>query len=368
MHIVIDARIRRASTGRYTDRLLEYLQKIDATNQYTILVQPDDPWQPTAKKWRVVKCPFAQFSFNPLDQIRFTKQIQALKPDVVHFTMTQQPVFYFGTIVTTTHDLIMLRIMRPGTTPLPIFWLKMALYKFLFWWSHKKSTKIIVPTNFVKNDLATYEPFTKDKITVTYEAGEPTKSVKTVPFTDAKQPFIMYLGSAFPNKNLPKLVDAFGLLLEKMPETQLIFVGKREKYKIELEEYIATKPYSDHILTPGWLDDEQVFWLYENCAAYIFPSISEGFGLPALEAMSYGAPVVSSNASCLPEVYGDAVEYFDPLDIKDMADAIYRVIGNKKRRDELVQKSLKHGDKFSWERMARQTLDVYNTAYEARKK
>jgi glycosyltransferase involved in cell wall biosynthesis len=362
MHIVIDARIRRTSTGRYTDRLIEYLEKIDKTNRYTVLLQPDDAWEPkNPKLWKVVPCPYAQFSFNPLDQIKFTLLLKSLKPDLVHFTMTQQPLFYFGNIVTTTHDLTMLRIMRPGTTPVPIFKLKMALYKFLFWWSHKKSTKIIVPTNFVKEDLAKLQPFTKDKTYVTYEAGEPTQSIVTQKFLDARKPFIMYLGMAFPHKNLERLVDAHGLLLKKIPDLQLIFVGKREQYKEELEKYIATKPYSDHIITPGFLPDAVAFWLYQNCEAYVFPSLSEGFGLPALEAMSYGAPIVSSNASCLPEVYGDAAEYFDPLDVKDMADAIYRVIGDQKRRKELIAKSLKHGKKYSWKRMAEQTLEIYKS-------
>lgn len=361
MHIIIDARIRRTSTGRYTDRLLQHLQKIDTSNTYTILLEPDDPWQPTAKKWSVVPCPYPQFSFNPIDQIKYTKLLKSLKPDLVHFTMTQQPVFYFGNIVTTTHDLTMLRFTRAGTTPMPIFWMKMALYKFLFWWSHKKSTKIIVPTNFVKADLANLEPFTKGKTYVTLEAGEPTKSVKTAPYKDAKKPFIMYLGASFPHKNLERLVDAHGELLKKVPDLQLILVGKREKYKIDLEKYIATKPYKDKILTPGWLDDEEVFWLYQNCAAYVFPSLSEGFGLPGLEAMSYGAPIVSSNATCLPEVHGDAAEYFDPNDTKDMAEAIYRVISDGRLRKDLVAKSLKRGDAFSWDRMAQQTLEIYKS-------
>lgn len=361
MHIVIDARIRRSATGRYADRLLQHLEKIDLTNKYTILLENDDTWKPSNKNWSTLNIPYHQFSFNPVEQIKFTKLLHSLKPDLVHFTMTQQPIFYLGNIVTTTHDLTMLRFTRPGTTPLPIFWVKMALYKFMFWWSHKKSTKIIVPTNFVKEDLAKLEPFTKNKTFVTLEAGEPTKSVKTTPFKDAKKPYIMYLGSSFPHKNLKRLVDAFGIVLESFPDLQLILVGKREKYKIDLENYVATKTYKDSILIPGWLEDEETFWLYKNCEAYVFPSMSEGFGLPGLEAMSYGAPVVSSNATCLPEVHGDAAEYFDPYDINDMAAAICRVIGNKKRRDELVKLSFKRGDAFSWERMAKQTLDIYES-------
>src|SRR5690348_392876 len=91
-HIVIDARIRRSTTGRYTDRLVEHLQKLDDFHRYTILVQPDDPWKPTAKNFTALPCPYPQFSFNPLHEIGFARQLYGLKPDLVHFTMTQQPL------------------------------------------------------------------------------------------------------------------------------------------------------------------------------------------------------------------------------------------------------------------------------------
>ena len=172
-HIVIDARIRRSSTGRYIDRLLEHLQNIDEENSYTILLQPDDPWQPKAPNFAAESCPFPQFSFNPLDQVRFARQLKRLKPDLTHFPMNQQPIFFFGPTVTTTMDLTMLRFTRPGRAPLPVFWLKMAGYKFLFWWSNKKSKAIITITNYVKQDLEASYPFTKGKITVTHCASEP---------------------------------------------------------------------------------------------------------------------------------------------------------------------------------------------------
>src|SRR5688572_15168850 len=99
-HIVIDARIRRASTGRPLDRLVEHLQDIDAYHRYTILVQPDDPWKMRSPNFHTLPCPFPQFSFNPLHELRFAWQLYRIKPDLVHFGMTQQPLLYFGNIVT----------------------------------------------------------------------------------------------------------------------------------------------------------------------------------------------------------------------------------------------------------------------------
>lgn len=360
-HIVLDARIRRSSTGRYTDRLLEHLQAVDTVNRYTILLQPDDPWKPTNPNFTSLACPYPQFSLNPLNEIGFTRQLKQLQPDLVHFTMTQQPLFYFGTIVTTTHDLTMLRFVRAGTTWAPIFWLKRALYGFLFWWSHKKSTAIIVPTQFVKHDLITHQPFTKDKITVTLEASEPPLAVQPVKLKEVQTPFIFYVGSAFPHKNLFRLVDAFGLLRKKHPKLQLAIVGKREFYKKELEAYIHEKPYNAAVATPGFVTDAELKWLYENTEAYVFPSESEGFGLPGLEAMAHGAPVVSSNATCLPEVYSEAAEYFDPLDVEDMADAIDQVISSEDKREQLIAAGRKQIKKFSWRRMAEQTQAVYES-------
>jgi len=358
-HIVIDARIRRSSTGRYTDRLIQHLQTIDTENRYTILLQPDDPWQPTNPNWSVVACPFPQFSLNPLHDIGFGHLLRTLKPNLVHFTMTQQPLTYFGNIVTTTHDLTMLRFVRANTTPLPIFWVKRGLYRLLFSVAHRKSNAIIVPTEFVKQDLAKLQPFTERKTSVTLEASEPPLEAKAEKLPEAQQPFIFYVGSAFPHKNLFRLVDSFGLLHERQPDLQLLIVGKREFYKEELEQYIAKQPFAGSIKTPGFVSDEELKWLYENCQAYVFPSESEGFGLPGLEAMAHGAPVVSSNATCLPEVYGDAAEYFDPLDIEDMANAIQRVVTDKKLREKLIANGHKQIKKFSWKNMAQETQTIY---------
>jgi len=110
------------------------------------------------------------------------------------------------------------------------------------------------------------------------------------------------------------------------------------------------------------VSEGQLRWLYENTAAYIFPSLSEGFGLPGLEAMAHGAPVVSSNATCLPEIYGNAAHYFDPLDINDIANKTNDVLTNSDLRNELIKKGKTQAAKYSWQQMAKQTLEVYKKA------
>lgn len=360
-HIVIDARIRRSSTGRYADRLIEHLQQVDTENTYTILLEPDDPWQPTAPNFSAVACKYPQFSFSPIDQLGFALQLKRLKPDLVHFTMTQQPLFYFGNIVTTTHDLTMLEYARAGRLPQWLHQLRMALYKFLMWWSHKKSKKIIVPTEYVKADVAKYHPFAKDKLVVTLEASEPPLDVESSEPKGIHRPYLLYVGRAFPHKNLESLIKAFENIQTSHGEVYLVLAGKKEHYYEQLEKYVADSSVRDKIIFTGFVTDAELKWLYENAIAYTFPSLSEGFGLPGLEAMAHDCPVVSSNATCLPEVYEDAAIYFDPNNIDDMATKITSVIDNKQLRDDLVGKGREVLGLYSWRKMAEETLDVYKS-------
>lgn len=362
-HIVIDARIRRSTTGRYVDRLIEHLQHIDAENRYSILVQPDDPWQPRAKNFAAVPCSFPQFSVNPLHEIKFAFQLYRLKPDLVHFTMTQQPLFYFGNIVTTSHDTTMYNFVRRGKTPLILYKLKMGLYRFLVWWSHRKSKRIIAPTYTVAKEFAQLQPFTKPKLVVTYEASEPQMAVKAVRPKGIEGDFLLYVGTAFPHKNLPKLVEAMDILIQQKPGLKLVITGKTtEKHAAELIEWAKGHPSYKNIIFPGFVSDAELKWLYEHTACYVFASLSEGFGLPPLEAMAHGAPVASSGASVMPEVYGDAAHYFDARDPADIAAKVTEVISDKRLRETLIQNGQKRLRKFSWRKMAEETLAVYEKA------
>lgn len=361
-HIVIDARIRRASTGRPVERLLDQLQSLDTENLYTILTEPDDPWQPTAKNFIQLDCGYRQFSFSPIEQIGFAWLLYKLKPDLVHFTMTQQPLLYFGNIITMTHDLTMLNYTRPSRFSPLTHKIGMVLYRFLLWWSHRRARHIIVPTQFVAKDIRRYHHFTKNKIAVIYEAGEPPLDINSDAVPDIQKSFIMHLGAPFPHKNIDRLMRAFEILKKNYPDLSLVLPGKmRDEFKKDFESWLSLNKYKESIIAPGFVTDGQLKWLYENAEAYVLPSLSEGFGLPGLEAMVNGCPVVSSNATCLPEVYGDAAHYFDPTDINDIALKINEVLSDNSLRSRLIAHGSKQVAKYSWRRMAEQTLDVYNT-------
>jgi glycosyltransferase involved in cell wall biosynthesis len=274
--------------------------------------------------------------------------------------MTQQPLLYFGNIVTTTHDLTMFQFVRRGTTPLPVYHLKMGLYRFMVWWSHKKSARIIVPTNTTAKEVAAFQPSTKKKLAVTYEASEPTMAVHGEQPAGVDGDFLMYVGTAFPHKNLRTMIEAFQLLWKDRPNLKLVITGKREeKHHAELIAWVQTLPCAKNVIFPGYVSDAELQWLYSHCRAYVFTSLSEGWGLPTLEAMAHGAPAVISNASVMPEVNGDAAHYFNPRDPQDVAAKVAEVLDDPVLRKRLIAAGYEHIKKFSWAKMAQETLAIY---------
>ena len=359
--IVIDARELRTSTGRYVENLLDQLQDVDTdlSHRYVVLLKPKDmdTWTPRSKRFTKVACRFKEFTFA--EQLLMATQLYRLKPDLVHFAMIQQPIFYLKKVVTTAHDITNVRFNNPAKNKLA-FAIKRWVYVRVIHIVVFKSKRILTPTQYIKDDIARFTNANSRKFTVTLEAGDSIRAkAQEVPDLGDTR-FILYVGRPTPHKNLERLIDAFELLREKQPDLQLVLAGKTDANYRRIARMVKRREIQNVVFT-GFVTEGQLRWLYEHCAAYIFPSLSEGFGLPGLEAMSHGAPVVSSNATCLPEVYGDAAHYFDPLDIENMAHAINDVLTKDTLRAELIARGAKQVKKYSWERMARQTLDVYNS-------
>jgi glycosyltransferase involved in cell wall biosynthesis len=324
-----------------------------------VLVRAKDKnyWKPRANNFKVRVADFDNYSIA--EQIGFKVFLDKLSPDLVHFCMPQQPVFYTGAHITTFHDLTLLKTYNSDKNWLA-FHLKQLVGKFVFKRVAKTSKYILVPSKFTKKELLEFSGISPDKVTVTYEAADIFVNKLTLykhPFKE----FILYVGQQSNYKNIRRLGDAHQRLLQKHPDLGLILVGKMNASSISNEKYFANKKYRNIHFT-GFLADAQRDWLYTNTSAYVFPSTMEGFGLPGLEAMGYGAPVISSNATCLPEVYGDAAHYFNPKDVDDMVRAIDEVLTDKKLRDSLIEKGYKQIKKYSWQRMAEETHHVYKDA------
>lgn len=360
MKIVIDAREYSTSTGRYVQKLLHYLMQTKSEHRFVVLLKPGDmdKFRPTSDRFEAFRCDYKEFTFG--EQLGFKKQLDGLGADLVHFGMTQQPVRYKGKTVTTIHDLTTLRFYNPDKNKL-VFGVKQKVYAEVIKRAAKKSSVVITPSNFVKDDLVKFSGISPDKVVVTYESADAITEAPT-PLPDLQNSkFIMYVGRPTPHKNLERLIDAFSSLRAKHPDLRLVLVGKKDANYSRIEAGVKKRGI-DGVVFTGFTSEGQLRWLYENTQAYVFPSLSEGFGLPGLEAMVHGAPVVSSNATCLPEIYGEAAKYFDPLNVDTMADVINSVLTDEKLRNTLIKNGHVQAKKYSWKRMAEQTLEVYNKA------
>lgn len=361
--IVIDAREYPTSTGRYVRKLLEYLEKIDGDSperSYIVLVKSADidAYNPKASNFTKVVSDYKEFTFG--EQLGLKNQIKGLDPDLVHFTMTQQPIWYNGKVVTTMHDLTTLRFINP-TKNIVVFKFKQLVYAYVVKKVATKSQKIITISNFVKKDLLQYTKVDPSKILVTLESADRI-TAKPVPYNLlTNRRFLLYVGRSQPHKNLSRLLEAFVKLLDDDPDLGLVIVGKKDGASDLLKQKASELGVKNFVQT-GYVEEGELRWLYENCAAYVFPSLSEGFGLPSLEAMMHGAPVASSNATCLPEINGDAAHYFNPEDVDEMAEKIKEVLTDENLRKELIKNGQKQLKKYSWKRMAQQTLDIYRKA------
>lgn len=358
-HIAIDARIISSTTGRYVERLLHHLEMIDQTNTYTVLVRKKDEnyWKPTNQNFSIKVADFANYSFA--EQTSFLKLLNHLKPDLVHFCMPEQPVLYRGKKITTIHDLTLLKTYNPDKNWL-VYHFKQLVGQFVFRLVSRTSRYTISPTEYVKNDIITTLKAPSERVVRIYEAAEPiTQQVSEYRLPSSE--FILFVGQQSEYKNVIRLAEAHQTLLKKHPDLQLVLVGKIDSAAKRTQKIIADRSYKNIVFT-GFVSDAELNWLYQNTRAYIFPSLSEGFGLPGLEAMIQGAPVVASDSTCLPEVYGDAAHYFDPHSSTAIANAINEVLSDPSLRETLVTKGATRAAMYSWKKTAEQTLDLYKKA------
>ncbi len=359
-HIAIDARIINSSTGRYVERLIHYLEKIDHDNTYTILVPSKDKdfYTPVNPNFSVQTVDFKNYSFA--EQTGFLKFLRKLDADLVHFCMPQQPILYRGKKITTFHDLTLLNTYNSDKNWL-VFHAKQLVGRFVFHSALSNNARILTPTWTVKREIEAFHKGIEDKVVVTYEAADKLQAGKVTPYATPYKQFLLYVGQQSDYKNIKRLGDAHQKLLEKHPNLGLILVGRINKSAQATKDYFEKNNYQNIHFT-GFVDDDQRDWLYENCVAYVFPSLMEGFGLPPLEAMQYDAPVISSNTSCMPEVLGDGAKYFTPTDTGSMVQAIDEVLTDDALRAELIEKGRIQRNKYSWRRMAEETLEQYQNA------
>ncbi len=360
--IVIDARALSGSTGRYMRELLKGLEVADKDTEYTVVVNPSDEssWEPSQPNFKRISVKYKPYRSS--EQLGFAWFLYRQKADLVHFTMPQQPILYLRRRVTTVHDLTLVHFKNLDINP-AIYFIRQTFFKLMLWLTAHHAKHLITPSQYSKKDLMRFTGVKDSKVTVTYEAAaELNPKQKDEPIDELNgQSFIMYVGNAFPYKNLKHLTEAMRILKETTPNLKLALAGKPDFFYEQLEAHIKSEGL-DNVELLGFVSDAQLEWMYKNAQAYVFPSLSEGFGLPGLEAMQHSLPVVSSHATCLPEVYGEAAHYFDPTNVADTANSIREVLEDTTLRDRLIKNGKKQLSKYSWSKMVKETLEVYKQA------
>lgn len=365
MKILIDGRwIKQTGIGRYIHQTLEQLLKLDTENEYILLVRTKDQDKITLRAPNLSLLPVDIEWYGVKEQTKLLKVIKAQKADLVHFTNFNFPLRYRGKFVITVHDLTLLhfRNIRQSTFSKPVYLLKDQVMRLVLRQGVNRAKAVFVPTEFVKEDIAKSYHIRRNKIVVAHQAADLAykRARVDLPKLGINKPFLLYVGNAYPHKNLERLILAFGELVTKyLLNYQLVIAGKKDDFHAALEEEVQKSGLHDRVIFTGFVEDAQLAGLYKAATAYVFPSLSEGFGLPGLEAMSYGLPVISSNATCLPEIYGDAAEYFNPKSIASIAKVISKVLSDKALQEKLSKKGYTQVKKYNWKKTANVTLGVY---------
>ncbi|PDV99075.1 glycosyltransferase family 4 protein [Candidatus Chloroploca asiatica] len=226
---------------------------------------------------------------------------------------------------------------------------------------------VITVSASARQDLAHFLRLHEHKIYLTGEAAgsefapaSPEAVAAVLTRLGVQQPYLLYLGGLNGRKNVERLLAAFAEVRRAHPALTLVIVGKRQWRAEGIEVALAQYELEPYVRFTGYLPDADVPLLYSGATAFVFPSLYEGFGLPVLEAMACGAPVVTSNVSSLPEVAGDAALLVDPCDTAAIAAAIRRIIEEPGLAERLRTRGLARAAQFSWERTAEETLAVYH--------
>lgn len=355
--IAIDARNLFTSTGRVPRKMLEYLQVEDTVNKYIVLLlkKDFDSWQPTAPNFTKMVADFPNYTFS--EQLGFSWLLYKLKADLVHFTFQARPILYWRKSLMHVHDLQLMRV-KNYDMPWIVFEIKQLVYKLTIGIMIRLCKKIITPTDFTSEDIKKTLHIPANKIQRIYLAADKIQESPAKYEQLANKDFLMYVGQSSPYKNIPRLIEAHQLLLNTHPSLYLAISGKKDKFTELYEQTVQEKGYKNVIFT-GFVEEGELRWMYEHAKVYVVPSTMEGFGLPGLEAMQYGTPVVSSNATCLPETYGDAVVYFDPLNTEAMSEAIGSVLNDPALQKKLSQAGTERAKKYSWAIMTQEIHVLY---------
>ena len=375
--IGIDVRLwGETGIGRYIRNLVSGLLDLDSENQYVLFCRPEDIEDikflifndkflimPTDIRWHSVK-----------EQLEFPRLLNKYNLDLVHFPYFSVPVFYNKPFVVTVHALIINHFPtgRATSLPFPLYRVKRFGYEFILKKAIHDAKKIITPSESTKKEIIDHYKTSKSKIVVTPEGIDDGISGFKASIFNPKEKYFLYVGNAYPHKNLEKMLEAFKLFMvngsprENSGQAQFtVKLGGKEDYFYKRLKHFVKKNNIHSVEFLGFVSDEELSRLYSQAVATFVPSLMEGFGLTALEAMKMGSLVACSKISSLEEVCGRFAEYFDPSDILSMVKAMEDINSiNKEEKKERINEAKKHVEKYSWQKTAKLTIEVYNSILE----
>jgi len=370
LHIAIDAHSVGAQLGgneSYATNLIEALAEIDQVNSYTLYVTKQTAIDRFANRWPNFKIK-RTLPHTPLVRIPLTlsKELRRHPVDVLHVQYTAPP-FAPCPVVVTIHDLSFEHLPETFNRR------SVAQLRFTVRRTARKAARILTSSEFSRRDIVETYAINPDRVAVTALAA-PTYFAPVENETELKKiresygierDYILSLGSIQPRKNLVRLVEAYLCLRRirrdsKLP--QLVLAGKRGWLDSETFHAADREGCGRDILFTGYVPERDLPALYSGAISFVYPSFFEGFGLPVVEAMQCGVPVIAGNQTSLPEVVGEAGLLFDPFDTKALSDALTRVIDDSELRKLLSEKGLRRAKNFSWRTTAQQTLRAYEEA------
>lgn len=296
------------------------------------------------------------------DQIGLPFQAAKARVNLLHQPAFSAPILYTGKKIVTVHDVISLFY-----TDIPFF--SRQYYSKWMPFSYHFADHFITISEHSKKDIIQKLNIPAEKITVTYLAADPMfnqpvssdESQKVLKKYNIEKPYLLDVGTINPRKNLEFLVNVFAEF-KKTAKTDhhLVITGKKGWHYDVLFAKVKKLGLENEVIFTGYIEDDEKPAIYQNAAVFMFPSLYEGFGLPPVEAMMSGTPVISSNASSLPEVIGDGGIQLSPRDEKAWVEALHNVISRPELKQELIAKGKKQADMFSWDRCAKETLATYH--------
>lgn len=401
MRIGIDARFYGPAgkgLGRYTQEIVDNVIKIaDADRfsqaekntsvsfsgeeiEFVIFLSPDNfnEFVCSSDKVRKVLLPIRWYSWQ--EQFIMPFLVAREKLDLIHYPHFNVPIMTPVKFVVTIHDLILTHFptLRATTLSSLMYRFKNLAYRLVISTAVRRARRIITVSEFTKKDLIQKFTVKSEKIKVTYEGVADLATGKDRLFV-AKldkegvlksyniygSEFLLYVGNAYPHKNLDFLLNVFKDLLITRPKLRLVLVGKEDYFYKRLHGLAAalglwrSGDSASPVVFAGYVPDKDLETIYREALAYIFPSKYEGFGLPPLEAMAKGCPVVSSDRGSLPEILGGAAQYFNPDDRQDAFSKIQYILTNEEVRKSFRQLGLEQSKKYDWQRCARETFNIY---------